>query len=204
MLQVCPESGYGRFASDFSSLASLLDAGADPGIVLTNHRALLSVEALVALLRRRPRVIIRRTLEIMVRKASRSSHGRQRLIHMAGKLMSIFRMSPLDDIRPFPITMNEYATLACAFGKNRLPKCPVRVGTKYIVTREFSVFYEWHMSVWCGLGNHSPVSYVSPSSVLVRQFATAAVVTALEAAGRLASFPFELRDLVVRILVEMP
>lgn len=185
-------------------LGGLLDAGADPGTILTNHRALLSHEALISLLHRRPRLIAKRALEVMVRKASRSSHGRRRLLHVAGKLMSHFRMSPLCEIMPFPITMNEYARLALAFGKNRLPKCPVRVGTKYVVTREYSVFYEWHMSVWCGLGQHSAVSYAAPSSVLIRNFVNTAVFTALEASGIDQTFPEDLRILIARFLVEMP
>lgn len=182
-------------------LVALLDSGQDPASVLARPRSLLSADATIEILKKRPLSDAIAVVDRLFAIASEGTQPRQSFIHLAGKIMNALGISPRNPVNPFPITMIEYSAIAAAFSKSHPPMCPVRVGSSQTVTREYSLFYQWHLTVWCGIGSTDRVSYSLASSVLIRKYCLSMVYTALEAAERL-HFPAELVEMIVRKLVE--
>lgn len=187
------------FAHVIFSVA-LLESGQTPETVLARPRSLLSADATIEILKKRPLKDAIAVVDQLFKHAHQGHQARQSFIHLAGKIMYGLGVGPSGQIDPFPITMLEYSAIAPAFGITRQPLCPVHIGMSQTITREYSLFYQWHIAEWCGVGTIDPVPFYPMSSILVRKFCRTMVFIALNTAGR-TRFPAELVEIIARFLL---
>lgn len=187
--------------------ACLVESGEDPVRAIVSRRNVFGFKATLDVLARVPDVVrlsvVRRILTKLFLFCSTIQNRaafRNQCIRLAGDLMEHFVADPI--LRPsFNLTMREYCSIAMCFGASFPPECVIRPSTAGIPSREYVVFWTWHVHAWCGVSpSNSSIEWRSPSAVLVREFCTRMVWLASSSVGY-SYFPRELTDIIARYLV---